>query len=109
MDISGRQYYKDLKKQKSSISKVLFDEEEGTESIIIGVPMIQQGRFEGAICLEYSTMELGRLLNGKDTSGMGAVLVFTRKGRMVASYEGMEKFPTMYDMLKTMVRAVKSA
>lgn len=47
-------------------------------------------------------MELGRLLNGKDTSGMGAVLVFTRKGRMVASYEGMEKFPTMYDMLKTM-------
>lgn len=102
MDISGRQYYKVLKKQKSSISKVLFDEEEGTESIIIGVPMIKQGRFEGAICLEYSTMELGRLLNGKDTSGMGAVLVFTRKGRMVASYEGMEKFPTMYDMLKTM-------
>ena len=28
MDISGRQYYKVLKKQKSSISKVLFDEEE---------------------------------------------------------------------------------
>ena len=103
MDISGRQYYKDLKKEKSSISKVHFDEEEGTESIIIiGVPIIKQGKFKGAICLEYSTMELGRLLNGKDISGMGAVLVFTRKGRMVASYEGMEKFPTMYDMLKTM-------
>ena len=102
MDISGRNYYKKLKKEKNSISKVLFDEEEGTDSIIIGVPVVREGKFRGAICLEYSTMELGRILNGKDTSGMGAVLVFSRKGRMVASYEGMEKFPTMFDMLETM-------
>lgn len=102
MDISKREYFKDLMKEKTSISKVLLDEEEGTDSIMIGVPIIKEGKFKGAICLEYSTMELGRLLNGKDTSGMGAVLVFTRKGKMVASYEGMDKFPTMYDMLKTM-------
>ncbi|MBS7007653.1 sensor domain-containing diguanylate cyclase [Anaerostipes sp.] len=101
-NIAERKYYKDLMKDKKSISKVLVDEEEGTESIIIGVPLVRDGKVKGAICLEYSTVELGRMLNGEDLKGSGAVLVFSKKGRMVASYEGMERFSTMYDMLRTM-------
>lgn len=100
-DISHRDYFKNLMKDEKSISKVLVDQEE-TESVIIGVPMVRDGKIKGAICLEYSTMELGRMLNGRELKGSGAVLVFSRKGRMAASYEGMEKFATMYDMLSTM-------
>lgn len=101
-NILDRDYYKDLMKESNSISKVLLDDEEGTESIIIGVPIIRDGKVKGAICLEYSTIELGKLLNGRDTDGMGAVLVFSKKGKMVASYEGMERFDSMFDMLGTM-------
>lgn len=101
-NISDKNYYKNLMKQRNSISRVFLDEEEGTESMIIGAPIIREGKIKGAICLEYSTMELGNMLNGKDTDGMGAVLVFSQKGKMVASYKGMDQFNSMFDMLGTM-------
>lgn len=100
--IADRNYYKSLMRDQNSISKVLMDKEEGTESIIIGVPLVRDGKVKGAVCLEYSTMELGRMLNGKELKGTGAVLVFSKKGSMAASYEGMERFRTMYEMLGTM-------
>ena len=101
-DISGRSYYEEVMKGNEVISDVLTDSWEGHESVVMAVPIWKDGSVCGAVCAEYTTLNLGKVLNTSITEKAGATLVFSKTGKVVASYEGMEIFPTIYDMLETM-------
>lgn len=102
MDISQRDYYKTVMEGKEAISDVLAGGWNGKDSVVLAVPIYRGSQVKGLVCIEYTTLELGKLLNTTQTKNAGASLVFTKEGKVVASYEGMEQFGTIYEMLDTM-------
>lgn len=101
-DISGRSYYNKVMQGKEVISDVLAGSWDGQETVVMAVPIWTDGKVSGAVCAEYTTLNLGQALNASIAEKAGATLVFDKKGKIVASYKGMENFTTIYDMLETM-------
>ena len=101
-DISGRSYYNKVMQGKEVISDVLAGSWDGQETVVMAVPIWTDGKVSGAVCAEYTTLNLGQTLNTSITEKAGATLVFDKTGKVVASYKGMENFTTIYDMLETM-------
>ena len=100
--VGDKPYYQELIAGKRSISGIQSMGYEGQDSIVVGVPILRDGKVQGAVCAEYTVNSLGKLINSSEMSQYGANLAFTAEGIMVASYPGMEKFGTVYEMLETM-------
>lgn len=102
LDVSGKDYYQRVMKGERVVSQVLKNDYSNQDSIVMAVPIIRDDKIIGAVCLEYTTLELGEYINDSKMSEAGANLVFDKSGELTASYPGMEDFATVYDMLATM-------
>lgn len=100
--VGDKPYYKEIMAGKSTISGILSEEYNEQDSIVIGVPIFRGGRVRGAVCMEYTVLELGNTINNPEMNLYGANLAFNSEGKMTASYPGMEEYGTLYDMLDTM-------
>lgn len=100
--VGDKPYYQEIIAGKRSISGIQSAGYQRQDSIIVGVPIMRDGKVQGAVCAEYTVNSLGELINSSEMSQYGANLVFTTEGIMVASYSGMEEFGTVFEMLETM-------
>lgn len=100
-DVSARSYFQEVLKGRKSIFRLFPEDFSGQSGIILTVPVIRKGQVKGAVCMEYTSAELGKYLNDTELSRYGANLVFTKSGELVASYPGYEKEENIYDRLKT--------
>lgn len=103
-DISHREYFQHAIRGETYISKLNEHSAHEEDNIILAVPIKNiDGVITGIVAMEYSTLELGEsinTINGEwDTYGVN--LVINSKGQMIASYPGMEKYDTIYEMLHT--------
>lgn len=101
MDVRDREYFKRAMKGESYISRINREEEHENDSVILSVPVKEEdGRITGVLAMEYSTLKLGEYVNNIDVDWKeyGANLVINQKGEIIASYIGMEKYDTIYEM-----------
>ncbi len=101
-DIFARDYYQRALKGEKNVSVVLRGDFHGQDGIVLAVPIVRDGQVKGAVCLEYTTAELGKYLNSMELGGFGANLIFTKTGDLVVSCTGFETYDTVFNMLKTM-------
>lgn len=115
-DLKGNFYYGDHKVkilEKESIRKYELAEErylseiyqedfgtDGEDYIVLSVPIKVGQNIKGYVCIEYSTVYLGQLVNTAETQNRGATMVIDGQGHLIATYEGMEEFETIYDMFE---------
>ena len=102
INISGNPSYKELLQGKKVTSSVAEKDLGGKDALVLGVPIFKDEQVVGAVCAEYTQETLGKMVNTRETKGVGATLVFQKDGRLVASYPGMENYNTIYAMLETM-------
>lgn len=104
-DVRKQEYFIRAMNGENYISKINKKELHENDSIILSVPIQNlMGEIEGIVAMEYSTMKLGEYINhiNEDWDEYGANMIINAKGEIVASYEGMEKYDTIYDMLSEM-------
>lgn len=104
-NVKDREYFQHSMNGEDYISKLYKDKLHRKDSIILSVPIENlQGKTEGVLAVEYSTLKLGEYLNNinDEWDKYGANMVINDKGELVASYEGMEKYDTIYDALGKM-------
>ena len=77
-DISGRSYYNKVIQGKEVISDVLAGSWDGQETVVMAVPIWTDGKVSGAVCAEYTALNLGQTLNTSITEKAGATLVFDK-------------------------------
>ncbi|MCR1842364.1 sensor domain-containing diguanylate cyclase [Murimonas intestini] len=102
VDVSGKDYYQRVMMGERVVSQVLKNDFGNQDGVVMAVPIIRNDEIIGAVCLEYTTLELGEYINDSKMSESGANLVFDKSGEVTASYPGMESFDTVYDMLAKM-------
>jgi diguanylate cyclase (GGDEF)-like protein len=101
-DVSARIDYQRALKGENSVSRLPSEDFNGLGGIALTVPVIRRGRAEGAVCMEYTSEELGKYLNSTEPGPNGASLVFTKSGELVAPFPGYENYVNVFDILKTM-------
>lgn len=107
MDISDKETYQKALEGNTVISPMRKKAFNGMDSILLAAPiMTPESDVMGVIEVEYTTIELGNYLNHTDLNGSGVNLVIDSEGNLIASYEGMENYETIYDMLNS--RSIKS-
>ena len=100
IDISDTSYFEQTMSGNRSISDVQKGNFRGGDSVIVSIPILREGAARGCVCLEYSTMAVGELINTAETKGIGATMAVDADGCLIASFPGMEEFETLYDMLE---------
>lgn len=102
-DIRDQAYFQHSIKGEDYISKLNKSHLHENDSIILSVPINNlDGEIVGIVAMEYSTMKLGEYINNinSDWDEYGVNLIINRKGEIVASYKGPEKYDTFYDVLR---------
>lgn len=102
-DVREEAYFQHSMKGENYISKINKCQLHKNDSIILSVPINNpDGEIEGIVAMEYSTMKLGEYINNinSDWDEYGVNLIINRKGEIVASYEGLERYDTFYDVLR---------
>lgn len=103
-DVSGREYYQKIMKGETVISPVMKNTFYDFDNIVIGTPILnKKGKAIGAVAANYTTLQLGNILNHTTIAGKGCNMVFDAEGKMVATLSGMNGCDTIYDMLKERV------
>lgn len=102
-EVSNREYFKQAMMGESYISRIEKKKLHKNDSIILSVPIKNvDGTIEGIVAMEYSTMKLGEYINdiNEDWDEYGVNIIINSKGEIIASYPGMEKYNTIYNMLQ---------
>lgn len=100
-DVSAEPFYQAAMSGESYISSVMEKRFRGVDGIILSTPVLsQQGEAAGAVAIEYSTRELGHQINMTDLTGYGVNLIIDSNGKLIATYEGLEKYGDFYEMFQ---------
>lgn len=101
-DISQTETFKRVTSGLTSISPITNRIQDGKKVIIISTPIYNyKNEIVGGIEVEYSTIELGRILNLSEPKFNGYNLVIDSAGHLIASHPNMEIYETIFEMLET--------
>lgn len=102
-DVSGSRALEQVLQGQETQPELLeqaFADDPQHSALVMAVPIVRDGQTQGGVWMEYSVMALGGGIQTYDIRSIGATLVLDSEGRMIASYEGMEKFSTFYEMME---------